>query len=553
MHDGRHEISPTHAAVVDIAGITVAEVLELDVLKAGRPEVLAGLHGLERLVRWIHIAEDAETSTLLEGGELVLTTGLNFKGSEAATRKFLDRFLAAGAVGIVIEIADEADAKAANLVREAAASASGVVVLLHHRIRYVQVTEQVHRILMKQQLARVERARHVHEVYTELSLQNASEQQIVDRTAEMVAAPVVFEDVGHRVLSYHPADAVPAELLGKWQERSRRVAYSANTGVFNEDTADSCGSAWLQTPVGHRGQRWGRLVVPAERGDETDAMQVLERAGQALTMARMAGRDRREVLHQAKSGLLHDLRQAPTPTEQEAVARASSLGLEPGASYLPVVVRLDRSAGESATAVQLREREVLEAIERVADSARLPVLAASIHAGSVGLLLSVAARELETPALERIFGDLETTGLSVGVGAGHGSLLDAAAGLEEATHVAEIAATLDTRQHLYYRFTDVRLRGLLSVLSDDVRVRAFAKAELAGLLDPQEGKDLELLEAFLTHGGNKSALARSGYISRQALYPRLARLQEKLGVSLDDAESRTALHVAILWLRQSGR
>lgn len=551
MHDDQPDDSTSHDAVVDVLGITVADVLELAVLRAGQPEVLSGLDCLAALVRWIHIAEDAETSALLEGGELVLTTGLNFKGSVSATRRFLARFLAAGAVGIVIELADETDTDAANRVREAAASVSGVVVLLYRRIRYVQVTEQVHRILMKQQLARVERARHVHEVYTGLSLQDASEQQIVDRTAEMVAAPVVFEDVGHRVLSYHPADAEPAELLDEWQQRSRLVGYSPSTGVFNSGTADSNSPAWLQTPVGHKGQRWGRLVVPTQRGDETDAMQVLERAGQALTMARMAGRDQRELLHQAKTGLLHDLRQAPTPTEQEAVARASALGLKPGASYVPVVVRLDRSAGEPATTLQLREREMLEAIERVADAARLPVLAASIHSGSVGLMLSVAARELEIPALERIFGDFEATALSVGVGAGHSSLLHAAAGLEEATQVAEIAATLETRERRYYRFADVRLRGLLSVLADDARARAFTRAELAGLLEPGESRDLELLEAFLTHGGNKSALARSGYISRQTLYPRLARLQEKLGVSLDDAESRTALHVAVLWLRQT--
>lgn len=553
MHAPQEDVSAYRSPAVDVPGITIAEVLDLDVLRGGHPEVLSGLDCLEQLVRWVHIAEDAETSSLLEGGELVLTTGLNFKDSMVGSRKFLESFLAAGAAGIVVELADEVDADAADRVRQAAGSVSGVVVLLHRRVRYVQITEQVHRILMNQQLARVERARHVHEVYTELSLQNASEQQIVDRTAALIEAPVVFEDVGHRVLSYHPANTEPAELLNEWQKRSRRVTYSTSTGVSNKSAADAGASAWLQTPVGHQGQRWGRLVVPVERGDETDATQVLERAGQALTMARMAGRDRREVLHQAKAGLLHDLRQAPTPTEQEALARASAMGLNPGASYVPVVVRLDRSASEPATTVQLREREILEAIERVADAARLAVLAASIHSGSVGLLLSVAARELEAPALERIFGDLETTGLSVGVGAGHGSLLGAAAGLEEATQVAEIAATLETREHRYYRFADVRLRGLLSVLGDDARVRAFARAELGALLGPKENRDLELLEAFLDHGGNKSALARSGYISRQALYPRLARIQEKLGVSLDDAESRTALHVAVLWFRQSSR
>ncbi|MDN6605986.1 helix-turn-helix domain-containing protein [Brevibacterium sp.] len=47
-------------------------------------------------------------------------------------------------------------------------------------------------------------------------------------------------------------------------------------------------------------------------------------------------------------------------------------------------------------------------------------------------------------------------------------------------------------------------------------------------------------------------MARAGYLSRPALYARIAKLQDRLGVSLDDAESRTALHVALLWWRMHG-
>ena len=74
-----------------------------------------------------------------------------------------------------------------------------------------------------------------------------------------------------------------------------------------------------------------------------------------------------------------------------------------------------------------------------------------------------------------------------------------------------------------------------------------AEAELAGILDPLDEPGLELLGLYLKHGGNKSALARTGFLSRPALYARLEKLEDKLGVSLDDAESRTSLHVALLW------
>lgn len=557
---------------VPATGLRVADVLALDVLTVGHPEVLAGADALSRPVRWVHIAEDADTSALLDGGELVLTTGMGFRHSVPAARDFLKRFFTAGAVAVVVEIIGgggvDAERSAAT-IREAARDSTGAVVLLHSRVRYVQVTEQVHRMLMDQQLSRLQRARHVHEVYTSLSLRHATEQDIVDQTAELLDVPVVFEDSGHRVLSFNAAGKGSAAVLEGWQEQSRRLPFSDATtadalrpGAAAADwdgdagkVTDGMGETWLQTPVGAAGQRWGRLVVPAGREDEADAVQVLERAGQALTMSRMAGRDRAELLHQARSGLLHELRQSPAPEEKEALARATALGLAEGAVYVPVVIRLDRDPADTPTGLQLRERELLGWLEETAASARLPVLAASIHAGAVGLLLSVPARELESPGLERIFGTAmpEASPASVGVGASNPSLVNAAASLDEANQVAEIAATLEIRERRYYRFADVRLRGLLSVLADDPRVRSFARAELSGLLSVGDDASLALLEAFLRHGGNKSELSRSGYMSRQALYPRLARLEQKLGVSLDDPESRTALHVAILWLRQKTR
>ncbi|GAA3702699.1 PucR family transcriptional regulator [Arthrobacter ginkgonis] len=559
--------------------LTVRTVLALEEVSSGAPEVLAGAEGLDASVRWVHIADGERVGAVLEGGELVLSSGLSFRSpsfrsSAQAAARFLDELQAAGAAGAVVELVEPdgtlADPAAAAL-REAAAGRPLPVVLLNRPVRFVRVTEVVHRMLVGEQLARVERARHLHEVFTELSLQNASEQQIVDRTAEMVAAPVVLEDVAHLVLGFAAAGQDPEPLLRRWTERSRRVGYREQTGRRRQTGQGEDEEDWLQTPVGVSGRRWGRLVVPAVLEDDADASQVLDRAGQALTIARMAGRDERDLLEAARAGLMHELRQPLAMTEPEARTRAVALGLEPAPLYVPVVIRLDRLPGEEPTGLQLRERALLESLGAAVRSARRSMLAAGLHSGSLGVLLGVPARQLEDPLLERVFGELAESGAlsglprsgaqdsevpwSVGVGRSRASLPEAAAGLDEATQVADIAATLETRPRRYYRFADVGLRGMLALMRSDPRLRAFAEAELAPLVDPPDPEALALLELYLKHGGNKSALARTGYLSRPALYARLARLQDRLGVSLDDAEVRTALHVALLWhrLREVGQ
>jgi PucR family transcriptional regulator, purine catabolism regulatory protein len=533
--------------------LTVQDVLDLGVVHAGGPEVLAGADSLDAAIRWVHVAELKSLAGLLEGGELVLTTGLAFEDSPAEAARYLAELTAEGAAGVVVEITSQRP-KAAAALRRAAEATSLPVILLTRRIRFVEVTEVVHRMLVAGQLAQLERSRQVHEVFTMLSLENAAPEEIVARAAELIGAPVVLEDVAHLVLAFAPAGVPAPELLMGWAERSRLVHY-------REQTARAGREDWLQTPVGLRGQRWGRLVVPAGGGttaeDDADASMVLERAGQALTINRMAERDQRELGYQARAGLLHELRRPGALEEAEALARAAALGLEPAPDYLPVVFQLARQPGEEPIELQRRERALLDALQDVLPQARVPALAASLQAGSIGLLVAVPARQLEDPVLERLCGQLaEQTGpgrsspdWTVGVGRGRPELLAAAAGLDEAAHVAESAAGLGAGKR-FYRSADVRLRGLLSMLREDPRAVAFAEAELAAIVHDPDA--LDLLQRYLASGGNKAQMARSGYLSRPTLYARLARLQERLGIPLDDAESRTSLHVALLLHRMRG-
>ncbi len=557
--------------------LTVRDALSLPPLLAGAPEVLAGDAELDRTVRWVHIAEEADTSSLLEGGELVLTTGLAFRHSPELTAAFLARFHSAGAAAVVVELVDDdgaPDSAAIDVLRWAAQSAAVPLVLLTRRTRFVQVTEAAHRALMDRQVVRLERARQVHEVFTALGLENAGEGDIVRTTAELLGSPVVFEDPAHLVLSYAAQQENPTRLLEDWTERSRFVGYLNQTGFA------AGGERWLQTPVGVKGQRWGRLVAPAVAPpaaaenapasaadsapagggepagwDLADALQVLERAGQALTMARMAGRDRRELLFQARAGLVQDLRQASPPSEEEALARAGALGLSSAAAYVPVVARQDGGTDPSdATAVQLRERAFLDALQDWSRQERQSILAASLRAGSVAILLPLAALELEDSTLHRLTAGARTPGArtsgvgwTFGVGKADRSLLRAARGLDDADQVAETAATLGSRNRPFYRFGDVRLRGLLSLLGDDSRVRSFAQAELGPLLEPLDKEGLALLSAYLDYAGNMSALSRARNISRQALYARIRKLEDRLGFSFDSAESRSSLSVALLW------
>ena len=84
--------------------MTIAEVLALDVVVAGRPETLSGGGQLDVPLRWVHVSDLPEVGELLTGGELVLTTGMAMATSPAAAVRFVDQLVAAGAAGLVVEL-----------------------------------------------------------------------------------------------------------------------------------------------------------------------------------------------------------------------------------------------------------------------------------------------------------------------------------------------------------------------------------------------------------------------------------------------------------------
>ncbi|RWZ82376.1 PucR family transcriptional regulator [Glutamicibacter sp. HZAU] len=507
--------------------LTVNDVLHLPVVQAADPQVLCAA-GMDAQLRWVHVTESTENIDLLLGRELILTTLRNVND----VRAFITALSEAGAVGVIIEDLSGAELDVADLGLP--------VIALRTTTRFVSITEVIHQKLVAEQLEAVQFSRTVHEIYTGLSLTEADEAQIVARTAQLLSAPVVLEDVRHHVLAESGAQ------LEDWITRSRFVGYLEHTG--RATGAEN----WLQTPVGAVRSRWGRLIVPAVLDDDDRAALVLERAGQALTIARLSGRDQRELLYQARTSTLHELQSGHSYSDKDIAIRTQALGLAAAPYYVPVVISLAGSG--TPTETQLADRALLEVLDQLADAQHLGILAGSLKPGYLGLILPLRARELVDSTLQgftRRLAEQLTAPVAIGVGP-EGTLATSIAGLEEAAHVAQIVPHLPTRAQPYYRFADLRLRGVLSAMGGDPRMRSFAQAELAGLLNPVDHQGLDLLDLYLAHGGNKTALAKAGYLSRPTLYSRLAKLEAKLGVQLDSAESRASLQVALLWYRMHG-
>jgi hypothetical protein len=263
--------------------------------------------------------------------------------------------------------------------------------------------------------------------------------------------------------------------------------------------------------------------------------------------------------------------------EGEAAARARAMGVEvTGRDLVAVVVRLPDPGPAGAQAVVLG---VAEAMAGACRAAGVPALVGALDDVRAGALLSLPPGADQDKPLHALAARLaawqaergtgqgpaaagsrpETPpGPVIGVSRPAGSIREVREAFREAREVADLARRNPERtvgtggRRPYYRLPDLRLRGLLHLLREDTRLRAFAERELGPLLsyDAEHGTTLTAdLGAFLEAGGNKALAASLAHLARPTFYQRLALIERVLGVSLADPESRASLHVALLATR----
>jgi purine catabolism regulator len=526
---------------------TVAEVLALEPVRRGRPRVVAGAHRLDSAVRWVHAIELADAARLLRGGELVLTTGIALPGEGPLLDTYVADLARVGISALAVELGRRYTGGLPGGFVAAAELHELPLIVFGREVPFVEITEAVHARIIDDQLDQLRASARLHEVFTDLAVAGAGPGEILRQAALLAGRPVILEDLSHHVLALEPAGADPAELLDGFQARSRAVALTGRTGY---DEA----SGWLVTMAGARGEDWGRVILACGAPPAPGDLVLAERTATALALARLLTRQHESLERQAHTTLLGAIVAGAYADPDEAAARARALGVQvTGRQLLTMVVGV-RQGGRGLPA-HARMLEVADALAGACRSERIPALVGSLGEAGVGALLS-AGHEADPDAVltavcaavrQRLPGGDPV----IGAGSAAATLAGARRSLLEAQQVADAAAAAPSagRGRAYYRLADLRLRGLLHLLGDDARLATFVERELGPLIahDLTQGTGLtKVLGAYLAEGGNKAAAAARAHLARPTLYERLAAIERILGVSLDSAESRTSLHVALL-------
>ncbi|MGR0321043.1 PucR family transcriptional regulator ligand-binding domain-containing protein [Agromyces sp. ZXT2-3] len=528
---------------------TVREILALDAVAAGVPEVLVGDAALDARVRWVHVSDSAGVARLLDGGELLLSTGSGWPTEPDELRAFIAGLVEVGISGLVLELGAHYRYVPA-IVHRTAAEHGLALVALHREVKFVGLTQAVHRRIISEQTAALHARDEVRERFTALALRGAPADYIVQQLAQTLAAPVLLENLAHEVVAADLPPESEEELLAAWQLRSREAH---RRGARAAAAADS--DAWLIVPVEARGIRWGHLIALPGPAHPAGRTSVLEQGAIALALGRLADGDEDTWGRIGRQRLVEHLLGGRFAAPGGAVARLEAAGLPVHGADLYGVVATGRGAdGDADAAARGLGGRALDG---------RPVGTGAPASARVVLVSLPGGTRFDDDAARRFAGQLaargdgtvtDAAGVALAVGARAGDLDGLLVSVQEALDLSRTPVPRGARGPVVRRSQDRPLVRLVTALRDDHRLQELGERMLAPLIeyDLARGGDLlDVLAAMLAHPGNRTAAAQASHLSRSVFYQRLALIGDLLDADLDDGETLTALHLALL-VRRSG-
>ncbi len=127
--------------------LTVKDILQRPLFH--KAEAIASEEALNRKVRWVHIMEVTQVGHLLNGNELILSTGIGWHDNEELSLSFLQQLIDSGASGLCIELGTYTK-QPLERMKKLAIQENFPLIFFHEEVRYIDITQDLHAYFIHQ-------------------------------------------------------------------------------------------------------------------------------------------------------------------------------------------------------------------------------------------------------------------------------------------------------------------------------------------------------------------------------------------------------------------
>ncbi|MED1784068.1 PucR family transcriptional regulator [Brevibacillus fortis] len=526
--------------------LTIAEIIKRPLFQ--HAQVVAGHRGLSRPVRWVHVLETADTGQFLNGGELILSTGLGFGEEQEKRLAYLTELIRRKAVGLCIELGRYIPSIPEDML-ELANHHQFPLLVFHQPVRFVDITQDLHEHLIHAQLQALRNLEAYSRSLQQLSLQAAGTPKLLQHFQVAVQTQVFY---------YAPdgttqfAPVVPHDVAIEMSDLMR--------SHFSELDSDEAGVRLLSLsatrqlayqPVMAMGHVLAYVgIVLFERSPDEYLLLTLDNTVSAMAQILMRKMFVEEQALATENWLFDDLIANRSIPEEQMRSLLGITGSGKASTYHLIILSFEKK--KNLAEDSLPPHDLTAIFRSLLTRHRFRPFIRCMGHRFYFLLIEQQPLIDSRRTLEKAFRDVKrimTQMLGVdaqiwmGVSRAGKRLSDAGRHLAE----AEQALAFYHESSSPF-FADLGLFRLLFHVPNEPVLKVFISDYLGLLLahDQAHGSSLvHTLRVYLDANLSKQEAAEKLYIHRQTLYHRLEKIEEILGEDYAATHNRICLEIAL--------
>jgi len=522
--------------------LTIKDILKRPLFREA--EVIASESALQRVVRWAHIMEVTQVGHLLNGQELVLSTGIGWHDNESLSVAFLQQLIDCGASGLCIELGTYTSYTGTPMERmkQLALEAHFPLILFHKEVRYIDITQDLHAYFIN---------RH-HQMVSDLESLSARFNQLLLSGKGLNALLELLQETTRTQVALFPPEAeaifVPGLPAGKTD------AYYNRWIASKQSTAAGVKKRIAHRPILALDHFFADLVIYADKELSEFDVLALDRCSTAVAQEIMRTSYMEEKRRYKEDMWIIDWlsgKHTAHEVREYILAMKATLKLSKGIVCLfePDPIHFESKEFEPT---YIQKSMIARSWFESQGFFLLPTL---FNKQIVYILLDQQNRPSTMDAIMNVIHRLQNgeehqklSLFSHRIGVGH-EVADIALiqkSYESAQETLLIQKDIGPLKKPFY--SELHIYRIVSSLKKTGGLPAFIEEYIGPVIRHDQEKNRQLLltlKKFMQTSCSKHDTARELYIVRQTLYHRLDKISALLGEDFTQPEKRIAIELAL--------
>lgn len=533
-----------------IVFFTLEDALNLDCLKDTK--VVAGHFGINREIRYVNVMEVPDIENWMSEYELLLTTGYPFKDKKTNWKELLFALHQKKLTAIAIK-PDRFIKKIPDELIEAANDLEIPILELHADARFDLIIRDVLRGIINYDYKLIKEGEEIHRLFTNLILSGGDLKEILWILAKTTNSKV----------SLINADGYKVEETAIYSEDDSIILLNNDMANNEEVTRPICISSEIEAYI--------NMVSLKGKFSETD-MVAVDRAVEAISMIFLKRIAAREIEKGYRNDFLNDVIDGEVESKDVLMERGKFFGIDFNLSYILFYIDIDSFEEVFLKKLKRDEKKSHSLMEDLFKSVFTTFFSKAkdsiIWERSDSIIVLYPAKEYITKDSEgnvieknlkenslslakqikdKIDDHIKDFTISIGIGSFYPDVMDISKSYREAQEAIRLGKLIWGNNRVYH-YDDLGIYKILMQCDDRHELQVFVNKTIGRLLEYDKKKNTQFyttLEYLIKNDFNLKIVGEKLFIHPKTVSYRKKKIEEILGISLDNMEERFSVFIAL--------